>query len=132
MLDEIEKFKRSIEGNVKNKDYGMVRDDYLVMSSIFLSSKNQIERLKYDLLAVYIDLSGMRNNNTVEEYELLDRVFETNLWKDISIAKKKSKLTVEEFLKIFSESVSNSSLFLPFSYFDIEIMQKIIITLKLQ
>lgn len=127
MEEQINQLKKEIEINTKNKNYGLVRNNYLNISFLFKSAKNQIERLRYLLLTIYIDLSGMSNDNTVEEYELLDWVFETTLWKEISIAKKKSKFDDESLLNLLSESVLKIINCLPFSYFTVDVIGKIII-----
>lgn len=127
MEEQLDQLKEEIEINIQNKDYGLVRNNYLDISFIFKSQKNQIERLRYLLLTIYMDLSGMSNNNTIEEYDLLDWVFETTLWKEISIAKKKSKFDDENLLNLLSESVLKFITFLPFSYFNVDVIGKIII-----
>lgn len=127
LKEQVKLIQESIKLNIKNKDYGLVRNDYLNISFLFKREKNQIERLRYLLLVIYLDLSGMSNGNTVDSYGVFKSVFDTSIWKEINIAKRKSKIDDSIFLQIFDELISTCKIDLPFLYFDIDIMKKIII-----
>ena len=88
MEEKIEELQQSIRENEENKDYEFLRGNYARLSFLLKKQGNQIERLRYLLLSIYMDLSGMSNRNTVEDYEKLKRAFGIGIWKDISTIKK--------------------------------------------
>ncbi|MBR1396916.1 MAG: hypothetical protein IJ563_05220, partial [Selenomonadaceae bacterium] len=113
MKEQVKLIQESIKLNIKNKDYGLVRNDYLNISFLFKREKNQIERLRYLLLVIYLDLSGMSNGNTVDSYGVFKSVLDTSIWKEINIAKRKSKIDDSIFLQIFDELISTCKIDLP-------------------
>ena len=74
-MEQIEKLKKAIETNANKGDYLIVRKNYLEISKILKKQGDQKENLRYLLLAIYVDLSGMSDYCVVEEYEKLSRAF---------------------------------------------------------
>jgi len=126
LTEKEEELKKSIEENLENKDYNFLRGDYFYMSTIFKKQNKQIERLRYLFLTLYIDFSGMGNQNYVDRYEKIKRVFKINIWQEIDFVRKKLNINDDTILKIFDETIAKYAVPLPFTYFDVETIRKII------
>ncbi|MBR1727918.1 MAG: 3'-5' exonuclease [Selenomonadaceae bacterium] len=125
-MEQIEKLKKAIETNANKGDYLIVRKNYLEISKILKKQGDQKEKLRYLLLAIYVDLSGMSDYCVVEEYEKLSRAFKVTIWKEIKNSIQNLKLNDNEIIQLIRETIKKYAISLPFVYFDIEILIKII------
>ncbi|WP_314720751.1 SAP domain-containing protein [Parvimonas micra] len=100
-----------------NKDYGFLRNNFLNMYEITKNDKNPNLQLLCNVL--YIDLSGMSNNNTVENID-------TMFYKNSPIASALSNEIKKYKLVDIINTLKSIQLDLPFKYFTLNQMINII------
>ncbi|WP_288867892.1 SAP domain-containing protein [uncultured Parvimonas sp.] len=100
-----------------NKDYGLLRNNFYDMYVITKSEGKANLELLCNVL--YIDLSGMENNNSVEDLEIM-------FYKNSPIAPALSDEIKKYKLSDIIDALKNVRLNLPFSYFNLNQMINII------
>ena len=100
-----------------NKDYGLLRNNFYDMYVITKSEGKANLELLCNVL--YIDLSGMENNNSVEDLEIM-------FYKNSPIAPALSDEIKKYKLSDIIDALKNVRLNLPFSYFNLNQMIDII------
>lgn len=113
--------KHSIEHN-----FGLLRNVYFNMHKFYKKRGKLKDSLSALLATIYIDLSGMSNNNTVNQYNNLDFIFETSLWQEIDKERTALNLSDKDLISMFYATV-DILYKLPFLYFSVEKMAEIII-----
>ncbi|SHI55910.1 hypothetical protein SAMN02745671_00996 [Anaerovibrio lipolyticus DSM 3074] len=120
-------FEEECKQHIEARKWGLLRNVYC-SEYISLKKSNDFEgALKYLLITLFYDLSGMGNHNNVSKYDSLKWVFETRLWGDLSLLLKKLNLSDTGLDTIFKDSISQCIARPPFSYFNDDIMVLIII-----
>lgn len=119
-------FLRDITKHGAVKDYGLLRNTYYNLGQYFKKRGRIEEYLRSLLSVIYYDLSGVGNDNSVEDYAAMDWALETSVWSEIDKARTTLNYSDEELLKLFDEAVE-ISVKVSFSYFDTATMKKIIL-----
>lgn len=119
-------FLRDITKHGSARDYGLLRNTYYNLGQYFKKRGRIEEYLRSLLSVIYYDLSGVGNDNSVEDYAAMDWALETSIWTEIDKARTALNYSDEELLKLFDEAVE-ISVKVPFSYFDVATMKKIIL-----
>lgn len=119
-------FSRAIVKHSIAHNFGLLRNAYYNMHKFYKKRGKLKDSLSALLAAIYIDLSGMSNNNTVNQYNSLGFVFETSLWQEIDKERTALNLSDNDLISMFYATVDILDK-LPFSYFSVDKMAEIII-----
>ncbi len=120
-------FKKHIQEELTKKNFRNVSDLY---HKLYIFSNNRCkkrEALKFLLIAKFIDLSGMDNQNLVEPYRSLEYIFSNGDWSNVDKLVTALNLSDNDLKSLYIEALEKSNLTLPFSYFDKETIFSIII-----
>lgn len=119
-------FARDVIKQSVARNFGMLRNVYYTAHRFFKRRGRLNESITALLTAIYFDLTGMSNGNTVEEYSAKSYVFETRLWSELDKLKTALNLTDQELIKLF-EGAAKTAIKPPFSYFEVGTMAEIIL-----
>lgn len=120
-------FKKHIQEELTKKNFRNVSDLY---HKLYIFSNNRCkkkEALKFLLIAKFIDLSGMDNQNLVGPYRSLEYIFSNGDWSNVDKLVTALNLSDNDLKSLYIEALEKSNLTLPFSYFDKETIFSIII-----
>ncbi len=109
------------------KNFGFLRNEYYRLNVYYLKKGYKEKALEELLKTLYIDLSGMENNNGVSKYGLLDALLATSLWGALDEQMEDLNIDAEKLQVLFFESINKCVTKLPFRYFEPNIMFKIMI-----
>ncbi len=113
------KLKNCMDGN-----WGLYRNDLMAMGNLLYTEHRYYDCLPYFLSVFYIDVSGMGNGNTVDDYKLLmPMCMSHNLRKVMSEIDE----TPENICEMLNAYVDMHCKMLPFRYFSDEIVKKILL-----
>lgn len=119
-------FLRDIVRHWNDSNFGLLRNVYLTMHG-FYKRRNRLKKSVLSLLAVlYYDLTGAGNNGMIEDYKNIEWAFKTSLWDELNKECVALNVSFDELANLFEE-VTINIVVPPFSYFEVEIMKKIII-----
>lgn len=107
-------------------NFGLLRNAYFNAHKFFKNRGRLVDSVSALLSAIYFDLTGMRNNNTVESYSSMSYVFETSLWSELDKERTVLKLSDKELMLLFDDAVDAATK-PSFSYFDIHTMKGLIL-----
>ncbi len=119
-------FARNMLKHQSEKNFGLLRNNYFLVHKFLIKRGRIEESLRALLTVIYFDLSGMSNDNFVEEYYSRERLLDTSIWGEIDKEKTALNLSDDTLMKLFEESV-RQTVKLPFSYFEIETMKSMIL-----
>lgn len=108
------------------QNYGLLRNNYYNLAQYFKLRKRLDESLRSLLSVIYYDLSGMGNGNSLGDYQNLGWALETSVWKEIDTLRTALNLSDEGLMSLFDEALE-TSVKVPFAYFDTPILKKIIL-----
>lgn len=108
-------------------DFGMLGSAYYGMSQFLKRHGRQEESVTAMLIMLYLGLSGMGNNNSVEQYEALSWIMDARVWSDLDKARTALNLSDDAVKAKFDDAVKLCAVKPPFAYFSVETMKTIII-----
>ncbi len=109
------------------KHFGLLRNEYHRLHVYYLKKGKKEKALEALLTTLYLDLSGMENNNGVSKYELLGVFLDTTLWGVLQEQLKDLNIDTNQLQGLFFESTNKCVTKLPFRYFEPNIMFQIMI-----
>lgn len=119
-------FVRDIIKQGAARNFGVLRNTYFNAHKFFKNHGRLIDSVSALLAAIYFDLTGMSNNNTVESYGAMEYVFETSLWSALDKLRTALNLSDKELMLLF-EDAADAAPKPPFSYFEVETMKEMIL-----
>ncbi|MBQ7703927.1 MAG: SAP domain-containing protein [Selenomonadaceae bacterium] len=119
-------FVRDIIKHGAARDFGLLRNAYFNAHKFFKKRRRLKDSISALLAAIYFDLTGMSNNNTVESYSTMGYVFETSLWSELDKEFTALNLSTTELMLLFDDAVDAATK-PPFSYFGVGTMKEMIL-----
>lgn len=104
--------------NMKNKDYGLARNDILRMAEQTKRENRLKDSLVHYLRVFIMDMSGMHNNNSLDPPELI--IIAPGISSAINSLIIKIGLKEEELKKLFDEAWNGTRPSLPFHYLTLD------------
>lgn len=122
-------FQRNVVKHGKNKDFDSLKHTYYQLSLWYKKKQDFGEALKNLLASMYLDLSGMGDDNTVYSYRFrMESVFgETMPWQTLDNLITVLKIKESDFPDYFQRAIDYCAIAPPFSYFSAETMINIIL-----
>ena len=112
----LEVFGKKISELMTARDWGLVRNQYFNLSSLFEFENKLTKAIQFLLLVKYMDYSGMGNNNMVEEYDSLNWVSQTSISSQIDKLMVKADILINNIDVLYFDALKNIPR-LPFQYF---------------
>ena len=109
------------------QDFGLLRNSYYGQAQFLKRRGRLVEAVTALLTVIYLDLTGMGNDNTVEDYDSLGWVFETRAWRELDKIRTALNLTDEELKVKFVTAANTCVARPPFSYFSVDTMTEILL-----
>ena len=122
-----ELFVRDMMKRGAAQDFGLLRNLYYGQAQFLKRRGRLIEAVTALLTVIYFDLTGMGNDNTVEDYNSLGWVFETRAWSELDKLRTALNLTDEELKAKFVTAANTCVSRPPFSYFSVDTMTEILL-----
>ena len=122
-----ELYARDIATHGFARDFGRLRNSYYDKYYFLKRHGRLAEAVTALLTVIYLDLTGMGNDNTVEDYDSLGWVFETRAWSELDKIRTALNLTDRDLKRTFEVAVEQCAIRPPFSYFSAGTMIEILL-----
>jgi len=106
------------------KQWGLCRNDWYSMCDLLIREKRWQQALEFIIIVLYVDLSGMINNNGVLRYDSVNTAPRVvSYFLDMY---EKANMNLEKFLEFVQQTLNSLDPGLPFCYFNDETFYEIL------